>query len=172
MWMSRRPITSQRLDPCIVSLMPDQENSAVRVLSEVDSSHKLTRPLILIRMSLFVEPGTYVPDMLTRIRILETVASVTQDRDFFAYESPEARPIEASLSSALPGRVEKIKDVTSTSGRDVVNVIVRFLPKAVTVGEAVREIAGRVKGVPGVRTIRFDELNGRPLTVGGKSVVF
>ncbi len=152
--------------------MSDQDDSAFRILSEVDSAHKLTRPLILIRMSLFVEPGTYVPDMLTRVRILETVASVTQDREFFAYQSPEARPIDASLSSSLPTQVQTVKDVTSTAGRDVVNVIVRFLPKAVTVGEAVREIAGRVKGVPGVRTIRMDELNGRPLTVGGKPVVF
>ena len=152
--------------------MPDQANSAVRVLSEADSAHKLPRPLILVRMSLFIEPGTYVPDMLTRIRILETVASVTQDREYFAYQSPEARPIEATLSSALPGRVETVKSVTSTAGRDVVNVVVRFLPKAVTVGEAIREIAGRTKSIPGVRTIRFDELNGRPLTVGGKPVVF
>jgi hypothetical protein len=68
--------------------------------------------------------------------------------------------------------VQPIKSVIASSGRDVVNVLVRFLPQAVTVGEAIKEIAERLRALPGVRTIRFDELNGRPLTVGGKPVVF
>ena len=54
----------------------------------------------------------------------------------------------------------------------MVNVLVRFLPKTVTVGEAIKEIASRLRTVPGVRKVQFDELNGRPLTVGGKPVVF
>jgi hypothetical protein len=148
------------------------QKQTAEILSEADNSHKLTRPLIVMRVSMFIEPGTYVPDMLTRVRILETVASVTQDRDFFAYTNPEARPIEAGLSSAIPEKVDSLKDVTSTSGRDVVNVLIRFLPKSITVGQAVKEISDRLKSIPGVRTLRFDELNGRPLTVGGKSVVF
>jgi hypothetical protein len=152
--------------------MPAQPKRDVALLNEVDNSHKLTRPLILMRVSLFIEPGTYVPDMLTRVRILETVASVTQDREYFSFRNPDARPVEASLDSALPTKVDPLKSVTATSGRDVVNVVIRFLPKAVTVGESIKELADRVRGVPGVRTIRFDELNGRPLTVGGKSVVF
>lgn len=152
--------------------MPAHDESELQLLNEVDSSHKLTRPLILMRVSLFIDPGTYVPDMLTRVRILETVASVTQDRDYFSYQSPDARPIEASLASAIPGKVEAKKDIISSAGRDVVNTLVRFLPKAVTVGDAIKELADRIRTVPGVRTIRFDELNGRPLTVGGKPVVF
>ena len=107
--------------------MPTPQDRDASVLTEADNSHKLTRPLIVVRATLFIEIGTYVPDM---------------------------------------------KDVTSTSGRDVVNVLVRFLPKSVTIGDAIKEIAARLRGVPGVRTIRFDELNGRPLTVGGKPVVF
>ena len=51
-------------------------------------------------------------------------------------------------------------------------MLIRFLPRAVTVGDAVKELADRIRTVPGVRTVRFDELNGRPLTVGGKPVVF
>lgn len=125
-----------------------------------------------MRLTLFIEVGTYVPDMLTRIRILETVASVTQDRDFFAHQNPDARPIEASLSSSIPGKVDDLTNITSSSGRDVVNMLIRFLPRAVTVGDAVKEVADRIRTVPGVRTVRFDELNGRPLTVGGKPVVF
>jgi hypothetical protein len=153
--------------------MPSNLPRDARLVEAADASHKLTRPLILMRVSLFIEPGTYVPDMLTRVRILETVASVAQDRDYFSYRNPEARPVEASLSSALPtGIVQNIKDVSSTSGRDVVNAVVRFLPKSVTVGDAIKELAERIRTVPGVRTIRFDELNGRPLTVGGKPVVF
>jgi hypothetical protein len=80
--------------------------------------------------------------------------------------------VDASLSSALPTKVASLKNVTATSGRDVVNALVRFLPRSVTVGESIKELADRMRGVPGVRTIRFDELNGRPLTVGGKPVVF
>lgn len=153
--------------------MQTHQKSAARLLSEVDNSHKLTRPLILMRLSVFAEPGVYVPDMLTRIRILETIASVTQDRDYYSFQSPEAKPIEAGAESALPSNVvQSVKTVTATTGRDVVNILVRFLPRAVTVGEAIKELAGRIKTVPGVRTIRFDELNGRPLTVGGKPVVF
>jgi len=152
--------------------MPAQHKHDVDLLNEVDNSHKLTRPLILMRVSLFIEPGTYVPDMLTRIRILETVASVAQDREYFAFQNPDARPVDASLSSALPTKVASLKNVTATSGRDVVNALVRFLPRSVTVGESIKELADRMRGVPGVRTIRFDELNGRPLTVGGKPVVF
>ena len=152
--------------------MPAQPKHDVALLNEVDNSHKLTRPLILMRVSLFIEPGTYVPDMLTRIRILETVASVSQDREYFSFQNPDARPVDASLSSALPDKVDPIKSVTATSGRDVVNAVVRFLPRSVTVGESIKELADRIRGVPGVRTIRFDELNGRPLTVGGKPVVF
>jgi hypothetical protein len=152
--------------------MPAHDTSDAQLLTEVDNSHKLTRPLILMRVSLFIDPGTYVPDLLTRVRILETVASVSQDREYFSYKNPEARPIEASLASSLPDRVEVKKDVTATSGRDVVNAVIRYLPKSVTVGEAIKELADRIRTVPGVRTIRFDELNGRPLTVGGKPVVF
>jgi hypothetical protein len=152
--------------------MPTQNARDVTLLSEADNSHKLTRPLIIVRTTMFIEAGTYIPDLLTRVRILETVASVSQDREFFEYKNPEALPVDATLASSLPTKVETLKDVTSTSGRDVVNVLIRFLPKAVTIGDAIKEIAARLHGIPGVRTIRFDELNGRPLTVGGKPVVF
>ena len=163
---------SPRSNVRIVSLMNKLRNSAV-LLNEVDNSHKLTRPLILMRVSLFVDPGTYVPDLLTRVRILPTVSSVTQDRDFFSFQNPSTQPIEAGADSSLPSKiVQPIKSVIASSGRDVVNVLVRFLPQAVTVGEAIIEIAERLRALPGVRTIRFDELNGRPLTVGGKPVVF
>ena len=152
--------------------MPTPQDRDASVLTEADNSHKLTRPLIVVRATLFIEIGTYVPDMLTRVRILETVASVTQDREYFEYKNPAALPIDASLAAQIPKKVDTVKDVTSTSGRDVVNVLVRFLPKSVTIGDAIKDIAARQRGVPGVRTIRFDELNGRPLTVGGKPVVF
>ena len=151
---------------------PAKVTSAVAVLAEADTAHKLTRPLIQVRVTIFVEPGTYVPDLLTRIRILETVSSVTQDRSYFQRVNPEARPVDASLSAALPARVDPLKSQISTSGRDVINTLIRFLPKSVTVGEAVREIAARMRPIPGVRRIKFDELNGRPLMVGGKPVVF
>ena len=153
--------------------MPTPQVRDASVLTEADNSHKLTGPLIVVRVTLFIEAGTYVPDMLTRVRILETVASVTQDREYFEYKSPDAQlPIDASLGAQIPKKVDPLRDVTSTSGRDVVNVLIRFLPRAVTIGEAIREISARLKGLPGVRTLRFDELNGRPLTVGGKPVVF
>jgi hypothetical protein len=47
-----------------------------------------------------------------------------------------------------------------------------FLPESVTVGDAVKELAERVRSIPGVMKVQFDELNGRPLTVGGSPVVF
>ena len=108
-----------------------------KLLREADVAHKLTRPLLQVRMSLFVEPGTYVPDLLTRIRILETVSSVTQDSHHFERMNPAALPVDASLSSALPGKVDTLKGSISTTGRQIVNVLVRYLPKTVTIGEAV-----------------------------------
>jgi hypothetical protein len=143
-----------------------------KLLSEADVAHKLTRPLLQVRLSLFVEPGTYVPDLLTRIRILETVSSVTQDSHHFERSNPEALPVDATLSAALPSKVDPLKGAISTTGRQIVNVLVRYLPKTVTIGEAVKELADRVRTLPGVRRVQFDEMNGRPLTVGGKPVVF
>jgi hypothetical protein len=153
--------------------MSDKSQRRPRVLREAETpAHKLGRPLLTVRISMFIEPGTYIPDLLTRVRVLETVASVTQDREFYERANPDARPVDASLSSALPTNVDPLKGAVSTSGRDVVNVLVRYLPKTVTVGEAVKELAERVRALPGVRRVRFDEMSGRPLTVGGKPVVF
>lgn len=153
--------------------MSDTSQRSSRVLAEaVEPSHKLSRPLLIVRVSLFIEPGTYVPDMLTRVRVLETVASVTQDREFYERTNPAARPVDASLSSALPTKVDTLKGTVSTAGRDVVNVLVRYLPKTVTVGDAIKELADRLRTIPGVRRIRFDEMSGRPLTVGGRPVIF
>lgn len=143
------------------------------LLLEAGEKHRLTRPLIQVRATLFMEPDTFVPDALTRIRVLETVASVTQDRDYFARTSPEAlTAVDASLQTALPSKVDPLRGSVSTTGREMVNVLIRFLPNTVTVGEAIKEIASRLRTVPGVRKVQFDELNGRPLTVGGKPVVF
>jgi hypothetical protein len=153
--------------------MSDKPQRRSRVLREAETpAHKLGRPLLIVRISMFIEPGTYIPDLLTRVRVLETVASVTQDREFYERTNPEARPVDASLSSALPAQVDTLKGTVSTAGRDVVNVLVRYLPKTVTVGDAIKELAERVRALPGVRRVRFDEMSGRPLTVGGKPVVF
>lgn len=150
----------------------DHPKTTTRVLVEADDKHKLTRPLIQVRVTLFVEPGTYVPDMLTRIRILPTVSSVTQDRDYFARANPAATAVDAGLQTALPDKVDPLRGEISSSGRSMINSLVRFLPDAVTVGDAIKELADRVRAVPGVRKVQFDELNGRPLTVGGDPVVF
>ena len=147
--------------------MEDASDSGT-LLAEAGEKHRLTRPLIQVRATLFMEPDTYVPDALTRIRVLETVASVTQDRDYFARTNPEAlTAVDATLQTALPTKVDPLRGATSTAGRDVTNVLIRFLPNTVTVGDAIKEIATRLRTVPGVRKIQFDELNGRPLTVGG-----
>jgi hypothetical protein len=100
------------------------------------------------------------------------VSSVTQDRDYFSRENPAAVAVDASLKSAIPDRVDPLRGATSSAGRTMINTLVRFLPESVTVGDAVKELAERVRSIPGVMKVQFDELNGRPLTVGGSPVVF
>ncbi len=113
------------------------------ILKENESGFRLKRDLINAVCTFNLSEGIHVPDMLTRIRVLPTVAVVGQK-----------------------SKVERIHH-----GSAKLNVYVKFLPDEGGILENLEKLGKLLKTVPGIKTVKFLTVGGKPVTVHGKPIV-
>jgi hypothetical protein len=110
----------------------------------IESAYKLERKLSTCVMTLKLERETHVPDLMTRIRILPSVAVVAQ----------------------------KDKVARFFDGDAQLKIGIKFLAKTDDILKSIKQLAKMIKGLPGVKIISIDEFNKRKLTLKGSKIVF
>jgi len=108
-----------------------------------DSTYRLKTDIMSVSLKLLLAPDAHVPDLLTRIRILEGVAVVGQ----------------------------KDKVVRALTGKDTLFIYVKFLPSPGTKIQAIKKIAKDIKLLPGVEIVKVITLDDRRVTYMGNPII-
>ena len=95
-------------------------------------------------MTLKLERETHVPDLMTRIRILPSVAVVAQ----------------------------KDKVARFFDGDAQLQINVKYLSRTDDILESITALSKMVKNLPGVKMVAIDDFNKRKLTQQGKRIIF
>lgn len=114
-----------------------------RILQENDEAYRLKRDLMNVICTFNLDEKIHVPDMLTRIRVLPTIAVVGQK-----------------------SKVERVK-----LGSARLNVYVKFLPEDGGILDNLKRLGSLLKTVPGIKSVKFISVGGKPVTVGGNPLV-
>ena len=112
-----------------------------QLLNEAD--FRLKRTLMNIKVRLSVDPEAHIPDTMTRIRILASVAVVSQT----------------------------MRSQTLADGREYLELSIKFMPNSDGVYKNLVTIAKMMKSMPGVKSVRVLELSGKPVTFQGQPIV-
>tara|TARA_B100000035_G_C21022792_1_gene564774 strand:+ start:370 stop:702 length:333 start_codon:yes stop_codon:yes gene_type:complete len=104
---------------------------------------RLSRDLMNITIAVICNPEIHVPDLLTKIRILPTVAVV--------------------------GQSDKV--MRTESGDTVVDIYVKFLPVSKKEYKNIIAMCELIKSLPGVNKIKVLELNKKKVTFNGNQIV-
>ena len=122
-----------------------KSNSMIReyvgLLLEQDAT-RLKKDLINVTMKLIMTKVSHVPDTLTRIRVLPSVAVVGQDN-----------PVDRS------------------GGTTKLEIYVKFLPTAENTHDSLQTIGKLIKGLPGIKIIKMISVGGRPVTYKGNLII-
>lgn len=119
--------------------------AVVQQLNESESSaYRLPRKLSSLVATLKLENLTHVPDLMTRIRILESVAVVAQ----------------------------KDKVARFFDGDANLKVSIKYMPESSDVLGSIKILSQKIKELPGVKTIIVHEYNKRKITLRGKRLVY
>ena len=110
----------------------------------VESLYKLDKKIVTTVLTIKLEKDTHVPDLMTRVRILPSVAVV--------------------------GQTDKVDRFASGDAR--LTVSIKFLPKGEEIFKNVKSLCLMIKRLPGVITVIVDEYNKRKITSNGKKIVF
>lgn len=110
----------------------------------VESLYKLDKKIITTVLTLKLERDTHVPDLMTRIRILPSVAVV--------------------------GQKDKVDRFASGDARLMVSI--KFLPKGEEVFKNLKSLAVMIKRLPGVISVAVEEYNKRKITSKGQKIIF
>jgi len=113
----------------------------ISLLLEQDST-RLKKDLINVTMKLTMTKDSHVPDTLTRIRVLPSVAVVGQDE-----------PVDRS------------------GGTTKLEIYVKFLPTAENTHDSLQTVGKLIKGLPGIKMIKMISVGGRPVLWKGKPIV-
>ena len=113
----------------------------IGMLLEQDST-RLKKDLINVTMKLIMTKDSHVPDTLTRIRVLPSVAVVGQDN-----------PVDRS------------------GGTTKLEIYVKFLPTAANTHDSLQTVGKLIKGLPGIKIIKMLSVGGRPVTYKGNPIV-
>ena len=114
-----------------------------KILLERDETFRLKRDLMNVICTFSLDESIHVPDMLTRIRVLPTIAVVGQK-----------------------SKVERVK-----LGSARLSVYVKFLPEDGAILENLKKLGSLLKTVPGIKSVKFISVGGKPVTVDGKPIV-
>jgi len=115
-----------------------------KILSESDvGSYRLPRKLSNAVMTLKLESETHVPDLMTRIRILESVAVVAQ----------------------------KDKVARFFDGDANLKISVKYMSESTDILKSIKIISKKIKELPGVKNVIVHEFNKRKVSLRGKRIV-
>tara|TARA_B100000686_G_scaffold348285_1_gene438941 strand:- start:2527 stop:2886 length:360 start_codon:yes stop_codon:yes gene_type:complete len=109
----------------------------------LESPFRLDKELMNVTVRLICDPEMHVPDTLTRIRVLPTVAVV--------------------------GQRDKVQ--RSDTGATLLDIYVKFLPKTGGVYDNLKLLGKMIKGLPGIQIIKYLTVGGKKVTIKGKPVV-
>ena len=110
----------------------------------LESLYKLEKKLMSTQMTLKLENDTHVPDLMTRIRILPTVAVVAQ-----------------------ADKVARFAD-----GDALLKISIKYLPKTSEIYSSIKKLAMMIKRLPGCKTVSVDTYDKKRLTLRGKKIIF
>jgi hypothetical protein len=114
----------------------------LKVIAE--SLYKLQRKIVTSILTLKLETETHVPDLMTRIRILPSIAVVGQKE-----------------------KVERYMDGDAT-----LVISVKFLPRTNEIYGSLRVISQMIKRLPGVKSIAVETYNKKKITLRGQKIIF
>ncbi len=109
-----------------------------------ESLYKLTKKVVTTIVTVKLERDTHVPDLMTRIRILPTVAVVGQKE-----------------------KVARFMD-----GDALLTLSIKFLPRTTEIYGSLRDLSKMMKRLPGVKTVGVDSYNKKKITLRGKKIIF
>ena len=109
-----------------------------------ESLYKLTKKVVTTVVTVKLERDTHVPDLMTRIRILPTVAVVGQKE-----------------------KVARFMD-----GDALLTLSIKFLPRTSEIYGSLRDLSKMMKRLPGVKTVGVDTYNDKKITLRGKKIIF
>ena len=110
----------------------------------LESLYKLERKITTTTLTLKLETDTHVPDLMTRIRILPSVAVVAQ-----------------------ADKVARFMD-----GDALLTISIKYLPRTSEIYSSVKKLSGMIKNLPGVKTVTVDTYNKKKITVRGQKIIF
>ena len=110
----------------------------------LESLYKLEKKIVTTIVTLKLESETHVPDLMTRIRILPSVAVVGQTE-----------------------KVERYMD-----GDALLTMSIKFLPRTSEIYSSLRNLSNMMKRLPGVKTVSIDMYNKKRITLRGQKIVF
>ena len=110
----------------------------------LESLYKLEKKVSSTTLTLKLESETHVPDLMTRIRILPTVAVVAQ-----------------------ADKVARFMD-----GDAMLTITIKFLPKTSEIHSSIKKLSSMIKNLPGVKSITVEKYNKKKVTLRGKKMLF
>ena len=110
----------------------------------VESLHKLKSKITTVVVTLRLERETHVPDLMTRVRILPSVAVVGQRDKVDRYVEGDARLM----------------------------ISIKFLPRSEQIYASLKDLCTMIKRLPGVISISIESYNKRTVTLKGKKLIF
>lgn len=110
----------------------------------VESLYKLQNKIETIVVTLRLERDTHVPDLMTRIRILPSVAVVGQKDKVDRYAEGDAR----------------------------LQISIKYLPKSTEIYKSIKHISMMIKRLPGVLNVTVEEYKKRKVTSRGNKIIF
>ena len=116
--------------------------SIQKILEQV--AHRLNKELVKTSLRLTLEPGTHVPDTLTRIRVLPSISVVGQREKVIRHDKSDA----------------------------VLIVYVKFLPQeGGEIYKNLKSLGGMIKSLPGVKIVTVLSIDGNPVTHNGERII-
>lgn len=110
----------------------------------VESLYKLQRKIETAVVTLRLERDTHVPDLMTRIRILPSIAVVGQKDKVDRFVDGDAR----------------------------LKISVKYLPRSEEIYKSLKHLSLMIKKLPGVLSVTVDEYKKRKVTSRGKKIIF
>ena len=108
-----------------------------------EESLRLEKELVKVSCRLTMDHDAHVPDTLTRIRVLPTVAVV--------------------------GQINKVN--RDDVGKAILDIYIKFLPDPGSQISNLRKLGRLVKSLPGVQIVRYLSIGGKQIIFKGKAIV-
>lgn len=110
----------------------------------LESIYKLEKKVASVIMTLRLETETHVPDLMTRIRILPSVAVVAQSDKVARFEGGDA----------------------------MLKISIKFLPQTSDIYQSVKKLSMMIKRLPGVKSITIDAYQKKRVSLRGEKIIF